>query len=238
MRKVVIGTHDEGLKRLKTTDVDEPQTVGSKEIKVRVHASSLNYHDLSVANGTIPTAQNRVPLSDCSGIITQVGEDVDEFEEGDHVVSTFFPDWLNGEPRCSDFSRTPGDGLDGYATEYVVRPATWFTKAPQGWSHAEAATITTAGLTAWRALVVEGKLKAGDKVLLLGTGGVSIYALQIAKAMGAYVAITSSSDEKLEKAKAFIKINDLNGLHKRSNIFCEQCSICRFCLPVQEDLVF
>jgi len=145
MRKVVIGTHDEGLKRLKTTDVDEPQTVGSKEIKVRVHASSLNYHDLSVANGTIPTAQNRVPLSDCSGIITQVGEDVDEFEEGDHVVSTFFPDWLNGEPRCSDFSRTPGDGLDGYATEYVVRPATWFTKAPQGWSHAEAATITTAG---------------------------------------------------------------------------------------------
>lgn len=202
MRKVVIGTHDEGLKRLKTTDVDEPQTVGSKEIKVRVHASSLNYHDLSVANGTIPTAQNRVPLSDCSGIITQVGEDVDEFEEGDHVVSTFFPDWLNGEPKCSDFSRTPGDGLDGYATEYVVRPATWFTKAPQGWSHAEAATITTAGLTAWRALVVEGKLKAGEKVLLLGTGGVSIYALQIAKSMGAYVAITSSSDEKLEKAKA------------------------------------
>ena len=121
-------------------------------------------------------------------------------------MSTFFPDWLNGELGVA-ISVERYDGLDGYATEYVVRPATWFTKAPQGWSHAEAATITTAGLTAWRALVVEGKLKAGDKEAVARYCGVSIYALQIAKAMGAYVAITSSSDEKLEKAKALALIS-------------------------------
>ena len=96
----------------------------------------------------------------------------------------------------------PGDGVDGYARAAVVRPATWFTRAPKGYSHAEAATLTTAGLTAWRALVVEGGLKAGDVVLALGTGGVSVFALQLAKAMGAAVVVTSSSDEKLERARA------------------------------------
>jgi NADPH:quinone reductase-like Zn-dependent oxidoreductase len=101
-----------------------------------------------------------------------------------------------------DFSRTPGDGMDGFAQDIVVLPATAFTRAPKGYDAVEAATITTAGLTAWRALIVDGKLKAGDTVLLLGTGGVSIWALQLAKLMGARVAITSSSDEKLERARA------------------------------------
>jgi NADPH:quinone reductase-like Zn-dependent oxidoreductase len=118
------------------------------------------------------------------------------------VVSCFFPGWLEGPPTVSDFSTTPGDGVDGYAREVVVRPATWFTHAPKGFSHAEAATLTTAGLTAWRALVVNGGLKAGDVVLVLGTGGVSIFALQLAKSMGATVIATSSSDEKLERARA------------------------------------
>lgn len=101
-----------------------------------------------------------------------------------------------------DFRRVPGDGLDGYAREVVVRPATWFTRAPADWTHAEAATITTAGLTAWRALVVDGGLKAGDIVLTLGTGGVSIYAVQLAVRMGATVIATSSSNEKLERVHA------------------------------------
>ena len=117
------------------------------------------------------------------------------------VVSCFFPDWQDGTPTVGDFSRTPGDGIDGFAREYVVLPATAFTHAPKGFDAVEAATITTAGLTAWRALIVDGKLKAGDTVLLLGTGGVSIWALQIAKLMGATVAITSSSGEKLERAR-------------------------------------
>ncbi|MFD0985747.1 zinc-dependent alcohol dehydrogenase family protein [Methyloligella solikamskensis] len=191
-----------GLDRLKLVDMDAPGDPGKGEIRVKLHASSLNYHDYAVAKGAIPTENGRIPMSDGAGVVEAVGEGVDELAVGDRVVSCFFPPWLDGGPTIADFSSTPGDGIDGYAREEVVTPASWFTKAPEGWSHEEAATITTAGLTAWRALVVDGGLKAGDMVLALGTGGVSIYALQIAKAMGARVAITSSSDEKLEKAKA------------------------------------
>jgi NADPH:quinone reductase-like Zn-dependent oxidoreductase len=141
-------------------------------------------------------------MSDGAGIVEAVGEGVSEFRPGDHVVSCFFPLWQDGPAAVDEFANTPGDGIDGYAREVVVRPADWFTHAPKNYSHAEAATLTTAGLTAWRALVVDGGLKAGDTVLALGTGGVSIFALQIAKAMGATVIITSSSDEKLERARA------------------------------------
>ncbi|HET8580274.1 MAG TPA: zinc-binding dehydrogenase, partial [Nitrospiraceae bacterium] len=101
----------------------------------------------------------------------------------------------------SGFTKTPGDGLDGYARERVVRPANWFTRAPKNYSHTEAATQTTAGLTAWRALVSDGPLKAGETVLTLGTGGVSMFALQFAKMMGALTIVTSSSDEKLARAR-------------------------------------
>ena len=150
----------------------------------------------------MPTADGRIPMSDGAGVVEAVGEGVTEFAVGDRVVSCFFPGWHDGPPAVADFSTVPGDGVDGYAREAVVRPATWFTRAPEGYSHAEAATLTTAGLTAWRALVVEGGLKAGDVVLALGTGGVSVFALQLAKAMGAAVIVTSSSDEKLERARA------------------------------------
>lgn len=143
-------------------------------------------------------------MADAGGVVEAIGEGVTEFKKGDAVVSCFFPQWQDGRPFAgvTNFKGTPGDGIDGFACEYVVRPACAFTLAPQGWSHAEAATITTAGLTAWRALVVNGALKAGDRVLLLGTGGVSIAALQLAKAIGAEVIQTSSSDEKLERVRA------------------------------------
>jgi len=142
-------------------------------------------------------------MSDGAGVVEAVGEAVSEFKVGDHVVSCFFPQWQDGLPFAAvgNFRGTPGDGIDGYATEYTVRPASYFTLAPQGWSHAEASTITTAGLTAWRALVTDGQLKAGASVLILGTGGVSVAAIQIAKAMGARVINTSSSDKKLERTR-------------------------------------
>jgi NADPH:quinone reductase-like Zn-dependent oxidoreductase len=149
----------------------------------------------------MPTADGRIPMSDGAGVVEAVGGGLTELKAGDHVVSCFFPGWQDGQPTVADFSTVPGDGVDGYAREAVVRPATWFTLAPRGFSHAEAATLTTAGLTAWRALVVDGGLKAGDVVLALGTGGVSVFALQLAKAMGAVVVVTSSSDEKLERAR-------------------------------------
>ncbi|MFI0471954.1 NAD(P)-dependent alcohol dehydrogenase [Halomonas sp. HMF6819] len=191
-----------GLDQLGVSEREAPSAPGVGEIRVRVHASSLNFHDYAVVAGMIPTEDGRIPMSDGAGVVEAVGEGVTEFAVGDPVVSTFFPSWLEGPARVGDFRTTPGDGVDGYACEQITRPATWFTHQPKGYSHAEAATLTTAGLTAWRALVVDGGLKAGDTVLVLGTGGVSIFALQFAKMMGARVIATSSSDEKLEKLKA------------------------------------
>ena len=190
-----------GLDHLKLVDMAEPGDPGPGEIKVRLHATSLNYHDYGVVSGANPKFFGRTPMADGAGVIEAIGEDLTEFAVGDRVVSCFFPLWQDGPAAFGDFATVPGDGVDGYARERVVRPATWFTKAPSGSSHAEAATLTTAGLTAWRALVSDGALKAGDVVLALGTGGVSIFALQIAKAMGATVIVTSSSDEKLERAR-------------------------------------
>ncbi|WP_308813749.1 NAD(P)-dependent alcohol dehydrogenase [Sphingomonas sp. GV3] len=190
-----------GLDRLTLQDRPDPGLPGAGEIRVALHGSSLNFHDLGVATGRMPTADGRIPLADGAGIVEAVGDGVTDVAPGDTVVSCFFPDWQDGPPTVGDFSRTPGDGIDGFARDHVVMPATAFTRAPRGYDAVEAATITTAGLTAWRALVVDGKLKAGDIVLLLGTGGVSIWALQLAKLMGATVAITSSSDEKLQRAK-------------------------------------
>jgi NADPH:quinone reductase-like Zn-dependent oxidoreductase len=191
-----------GFDKLNLVDVDDPGQPGKDEIRVRLHASSLNFHDLIVTSGQSKPEDGRIPMSDGAGVVEAVGEGVSEFQAGDAVVSTFFPQWPAGRARVSDFSGTPGDGVDGYAREAVVAPVSAFTKAPAGWSHAEAATITTAGLTAWRALVVDGGLKAGETVLTLGTGGVSIFAVQIAKMLGAQVISTSSSDEKLEKVRA------------------------------------
>lgn len=190
-----------GLDRLALEEHADPGAPGAGEIRVALHGSSLNFHDLGVATGRMPTADGRIPLADGAGVVEAIGEGVTEFRPGDAVVSCFFPDWQDGPPTVGDFRRTPGDGIDGFAQEHAVLPATAFTLAPRGYDAVEAATITTAGLTAWRALVVDGKLKAGDTVLLLGTGGVSIWALQIAKLMGATVAITSSSSEKLERAR-------------------------------------
>lgn len=200
MRVVTLGSGG-GLDQLHVVDREAPGEPGPGEIRVRIRASSLNFHDYAVVAGMIPTEDGRIPMSDGAGVIEAVGEGVEAFAVGDAVVSTFFPYWLDGPARVADFKSTPGDGLDGYAREQVTRPATWFTHAPKGYSHAEAATLTTAGLTAWRALVVDGNLKAGDTVLTLGTGGVSIFALQFAKAMGARVISTSSSDEKIERLK-------------------------------------
>jgi NADPH:quinone reductase-like Zn-dependent oxidoreductase len=190
-----------GLERLELVDLPDPGTPGPGQIRVRIHASSLNYHDLGVVSGNMPSADRRIPMADGAGVVEAVGTGVSEFAIGDHVVSTFFPNWLNGDPVAGDFSTVPGDGVDGYAREWEVAEATAFTHAPHGWSHAEAATLTTSGLTVWRALVVNGGLKAGDTVLVQGTGGVSVFALQVAKALGATVIATSSSDQKLERAR-------------------------------------
>lgn len=191
-----------GLDGLRVVEEENPGKPASGEILVRLHASSLNYRDHGVAVGRLPAAPCVVLLADGAGVVEAIGAGVNEFAVGDRVMSCFFPQWLDGEPIVTDFSSTPGDGVDGYAREYVVRSAYCFTHAPRHMSHLEAATLPTAGVTAWRALVVNGSLKAGDTVLVLGTGGVSIFALQLAKMMGAIVIATSSSDAKLERIRA------------------------------------
>jgi NADPH:quinone reductase-like Zn-dependent oxidoreductase len=204
MMKAAVLRSPGGFDRIELHDAPDLHHPGPGQIRVALHATSLNYHDLLVANGTIPAADCRVLMADGAGVVEAVGEGVSEFRPGNHVVSCFFPQWQDGLPRkpVGDLAGTPGDGIDGFASNFSVRAATAFTHAPRDWSHAEAATVTTAGVTAWRALVGDGQIKAGDTVLVLGTGGVSIAALQIAKMTGAAVIATSSSDEKLERIRA------------------------------------
>ena len=180
----------------------DPGEPGPGEVLVRLTASSLNYHDYAVVSGMIPATDGRIPMSDGAGIVVAVGPDVEAFSPGDQVVSLFFPEWIDGAPPQTSFRCVPGDGVDGYARQAVVAPASWFTRVPAGYSAAEAATLTCAGLTAWRALFVDGQIKPGATVLVQGSGGVSVFALQFAKAVGARVIATSSSDEKLDRLLA------------------------------------
>ena len=189
------------LDNLTLTDLADPGQPGRGEIRVRLAASSLNFHDYAVVAGMIPAADGRIPMSDGAGVVEAVGEGVTQFAVGDPVVSIFFPDWIDGAPPTSAFTRVPGDGIDGYAREVVVTPDHWFTRVPAGYSAAEAATLTCAGLTAWRALFVDDAIRPGSTVLVQGSGGVSIFALQFARAAGARVIATSSSDDKLARLK-------------------------------------
>ncbi len=189
------------LDNLTLADLADPGQPGPGEIRVRLAASSLNFHDYAVVAGMIPAADGRIPMSDGAGVVEAVGEGVTQFAVGDPVVSIFFPDWIDGAPPTSAFTRVPGDGIDGYAREVVVTPDHWFTRVPAGYSAAEAATLTCAGLTAWRALFVDDAIRPGSTVLVQGSGGVSIFALQFARAAGARVIATSSSDDKLARLK-------------------------------------
>ncbi len=190
-----------GLDKLVIETRPDP-VAGPGEILVRVRASSLNFHDFAVVAGMIQTPDGRIPMSDGSGDVVAVGQGVTRFKVGDRVLSTFFPGWVGGAPSLARLTGVPGDHADGFAAELVAMPASAFTRLPTGWSHAEAATLPCAALTAWRALMVEAKIQPGDIVLTQGTGGVSIFAVQFAKAAGATVIATSSSDEKLARLKA------------------------------------
>lgn len=189
-----------GLGNLAAAEVEE-RAPAPGEIQVRVEASSLNYHDYAVVAGMIPVADGRIPMSDGAGTVSAIGEGVSEFAVGDAVVSCFFPNWQDGGPALPRLIGVPGDHVDGFAAQTVTMPASAFTRAPRGYRAAQSATLTCAALTAWRGLMVEARIKPGDVVLTQGTGGVSIFALQFAKAAGCRVISTSSSDAKLDKLK-------------------------------------
>jgi NADPH:quinone reductase-like Zn-dependent oxidoreductase len=190
-----------GLDKLVIENRPDP-VAGPGQVLVRVRASSLNFHDFAVVAGMIRVPDGRIPMSDGAGEVVATGEGVTRFKVGDRVLSTFFPGWVGGAPSLARLTGVPGDHADGFAAEYVAMPETAFSRQPAGWTDQQSATLPCAALTAWRALMVEANIQPGDVVLTQGTGGVSIFALQFAKAAGATVIATSSSDEKLERLKA------------------------------------
>lgn len=175
---------------------------GPGEVLMRVRASSLNFHDYLVATGMMPAAAGRIPLSDGAGEVVALGAGVTRFAIGDRVMGTFFPNWFDGPPTPEKVSVMRGEHCDGFAAEYVAIDAEQLTPIPAGFSDVEAATLPCAALTAWRALLVEASLKAGDTVLVEGSGGVSLFALQLAKMVGARVIAVTSTTEKMEKLRA------------------------------------
>jgi NADPH:quinone reductase-like Zn-dependent oxidoreductase len=194
-----------GRENLNLIQAPVPQP-GPGEVRVRVNAVALNYRDKMVIEGMmpIPLSFPFTPASDMAGVVDSIGEGVTRFQPGARVISTFFPEWIDGRPQADARHlpyKTSGGYFPGMLAEYVIVNENGLVAAPETLDDVEASTLPCAGLTAWFALVERGNLRAGQSVLVQGTGGVAIFALQIAKAFGAEVYVTSGSDEKLARAK-------------------------------------
>ena len=192
-----------GIDNLSMIERDMPQPPAG-EVLVRLHAASLNYRDVMVVSGTYNPRMKlpAIPFSDGAGEVVQVGEGVTKWKVGDRVCSTVISGWIDGEPTAEKSKTAIGAGrFEGVLREYGAFSEESIVAAPEHLSFDEAATLPCAALTAWNALVVSGKIKAGDTVLTLGTGGVSIFAVQFAKLFGARVIATSGSDEKRERVE-------------------------------------
>jgi NADPH:quinone reductase-like Zn-dependent oxidoreductase len=174
------------------------------EVRVKVHAVSLNYRDLMVASGNylVTVDDPIIPCSDGAGEVAEVGPGVTRFQPGDRVVASFFPCWRDGVTSPEKIRHSLGGDIDGMLAQEVLLDQDALVKIPDTMSFVDAATLPCAGVTAWNAIFVSSnRIKPGDSVLLLGTGGVSVLGLQMAKAAGLRTIITSSSDEKLRRAR-------------------------------------
>ena len=191
-----------GIENLEQVTLPDPQPHLGKVV-VRVHAVSWNYRDLRMVRGQYnPKMQlPRIPCSDGAGEVIAIGEGVARVQPGDRVCGIFMQNWIEGEPDAAKQRGALGGDIDGMLAEQVVLPEQGIVRFPEFLSWEEAATLPCAAVTAWNALVRAASIKAGDTVVVLGTGGVSIFALQFAKMMGARVLGTSSSNAKLERAK-------------------------------------
>jgi NADPH:quinone reductase-like Zn-dependent oxidoreductase len=203
MRAFVIPSGCRSIDELRRVDRPNPQ-VRAGQVLVRIRAASLNRRDQAIISGTYfgrPVARDTIPLSDGAGEVTAVGEGVVRFKPGDRVAASFSLTPADGPP----FARhaTLGSPLDGALADQIVVYEDGLVSMPEGLTFEEAACLPCAAVTAWNALMIAGKpVKAGDTVLVLGTGGVSMFALQFAMAAGAQVIATSSSDEKIERVRA------------------------------------
>jgi NADPH:quinone reductase-like Zn-dependent oxidoreductase len=191
-----------GIDALVELDLPTPKP-GPRQVLVKVAACSLNYRDLAIALGTyrMPIKPSLVPLSDGTGEVVEVGAGVTRVKVGDRVASCFFQRWIGGPPEADTHASALGGGLDGMLRDYAVLEEHGVVKLPSHLSFEEGATLPCAAVTAWHALAEHARVVAGQTVLVQGTGGVSIFALQLARLMGAQVIVTSSSEQKLARAK-------------------------------------
>lgn len=200
MHQVVLEPADSGF-RWKIVDVPVP-TPGDHQVLVRVRAIGLNNGELSrLKPSSDPGRAGRVPASDAAGEVVAVGKQVKVLRIGDRVVNMYFKGWGDGPYSRSMLTGTHGWQADGVLADYIVLDPQEVAPMPTGWTYEEAATLPTAALTAWNAITRHGGVRKGDVVLVQGTGGVSTFALQFAVASGARVIVTSSSDEKIQRAK-------------------------------------
>lgn len=197
--RVLSGRGNESLHRVDY----QPPALAAREVRVRVRAVALNYRDIMIARGAYPISTDHPPIAiaDGAGDVIAVGPGVTRFRVGDRVARTYFSDWIDGPPTKQNTALVPGASVDGMLTEEAVVHEDHLVAVPPHLDYNEAAALSCAGVTAWNALFVEGRVQPGDTVLLLGTGGVSIWALQLAKAAGLRAIITSSSDAKLSRAR-------------------------------------
>ena len=202
-----------GLDHLKLAERPDP-TPGAGQVLLRMRAASLNYRDLMMVAGSYNPKQ-RLPLIPCSdgvGEVVAVGDGVTRLTVGDRVATLFCQDWMGGRPSVEELRSTLGGPLDGTLAELMVLPETGVIRVPEHLSDAEAATLPCAALTAWNALAEHGRVAAGDTVLVQGTGGVSIFALQFAQLLGARVIVTSRRDDRLVKARRLGAWQEINSL--------------------------
>lgn len=179
--------------------------VGKGQVRIKMAAAALNYRDWIIPLRAYGKRMQELPLimlSDGAGVVEECGPEVVQVQAGDRVCPIFYQSWISGEPNNERFRSSLGCEQDGTMAEYMVVPAECVARVPAHLSDVEAATLPTAAVTAWRALVTEGRMKAGETVLIQGTGGVSLFALQFAKLLGLKTIVTSSSNEKLDRARS------------------------------------
>jgi NADPH:quinone reductase-like Zn-dependent oxidoreductase len=191
-----------GVENLRLVDKPDPKA-GPGQVLVRMRAVSLNYRDLLMVSGAYgpPPKAPIIPFSDGCGVVEAVGAGVSRVKPGDRVSTLFFQNWISGPPTLEKLSSALGLPIPGCGRELAVFSEEGVSRVPDDLTDLEASTLACAALTAWRALFVDAHLRPGDAVLLQGTGGVSIFGLQFAKAAGLRCIITSSSHEKLERAR-------------------------------------
>ena len=202
MKAYQLGTQT-GLESLSL--VERPQPVaGPGEAVLKVRLACLNNRDIQILEGRYGAkkAEDRIPFSEGVGEVVALGEGAGGIAVGDRAVAAHFLDWHDDPFDMRYFGRDLGTSVDGWGGEYIRLPAAALVKVPDGLADEQVAPLASAGVTAWHAVVEVGRVKAGDLVLALGTGGVAMATLAIAKANGAFAAITSSSDEKLAQARA------------------------------------